>query len=139
MRSVARRGIGGALVAIAVFAAGACSSDGGSVEAFCTRIKAVPTVTSTEQLQAGTATETLAELAVALKHVREVAPSEIRPDVKALYDVVKALRTAASTANSPTADAAALQQQLDVFAGASDRVVAYTRRSCGLDLGSTDR
>ena len=125
--------IGATLLACLAAASSAtgCGSGGGSKEAFCARVVEVPVVRSAEQLQGPEGADTLSRLAGALDRLEKASPADIRPQVGEMHDIVKKLRAAArTTAPAIPASDAELQQ----FADASDRVVAYAKRTCGIEL-----
>ena len=127
------------LAALAV--AAACSGrDDGSIQAFCDQAAKVEVVTTSEELVGPGGTRRATELVTALEGLRDVAPKEIRGEVDTMVAVSGNLRDALvaeegddETTRSESKDT--LAESLAKFAPASDAVVAYTRKTCGINLG----
>lgn len=131
-----------ATAAMTVLMLGAACSGGseGSVQAFCDRAGKVEVVTTSEELVGPGGTRRAIELVTALEGLRDVAPEDIRGDVTTMVTVAGNLRDALAAeagedeaARSQTKDA--LTRSMAGFEPASDAVVAYTRKTCGINLG----
>jgi hypothetical protein len=122
-------------------AALACSGPDTSPAAFCAEVGRVPVVTSADQLQGKGGQATLSDLQSALRRLRSHSPKDVRADVLTLADVTGRLKQAlqrqaegdAAARDKLTAD---LNAQLAAFQAASQRIVAYTKQTCGIDLGN---
>lgn len=116
-----------------------CGSEGGSIEAYCNQVTRVPTITDRDQLSVPDPTSATTELVTELRRLRAAAPKDIRPDVTVLVEVSEQLeRALTATDEQSRSDASdAVDGRRTVWKEASARVVAYTKRRCGIDLGST--
>lgn len=128
----------GAALVVATLAAG-CASDADDPAAFCDAAPSIQVVTSEEELVGPAGPRRVEELRSQLAALHEAAPSDIRDDVGIMVGVIERLQAALAAeagadedARAETADA--LRGQLEAFRGASDRVVAYTRRICNVNL-----
>lgn len=117
------------------YVASACTTDNGSQEAFCARVVEVPIVTSAEQLQGREGVAMLARLSSALDRLAKASPPDIRPQVATMSTVAKQIRAANNATGTTTSTTKSTDQaDLDRFADASDRVVTYAKRTCGVEL-----
>lgn len=122
--------------ALALLVLPACRG-GGSREAFCRRVVEVPVVNDADTLVEPGGEELLDELVEALEGVRSVAPGDVRPDLNTLVDVTRDLRSVLDEGGPGSAEEevlAELRAGLAYYGAASERVVAYTERACGIDL-----
>ncbi len=130
------------LAALALVGAACSGGDSGSVQAFCDQAAKVEVVTTSEELVGPGGTRRATELVTALESLRDVAPDEIRGDVVKMVTVSGNRRDAViaeagddEVARSETKDA--LTKTMADFQPASDAVVAYTRKTCGINLGDS--
>lgn len=113
-----------------------CRSDG-SREAFCERVLDVPVIRDADTLVEPGGEELLAELLAALQQLRDASPGEVRPDLNTLVSVTEDLQRVLAEGDLESADAevlAELRSGVVYYGAASERVVAYADRTCGIDL-----
>jgi hypothetical protein len=99
----------------------------------------VPVVNDADTLVEPGGEELLDELVDALEDVRSAAPGEVEPDLNTLVDVTRDLRQVleeGGTGAAPEEVLAELRAGVAYYGAASERVVAYTERACGIDLTS---
>jgi hypothetical protein len=116
---------------------GACGGSTSDTEAFCAQVRRVPVITDRLQLASPDPTTASAELVDELERLRNAAPRAVRSDVAALLELSEVLATALTTTDDTTrAEALAeLESRRVEWEEASSSVVAYTSRTCGIDLG----
>lgn len=117
----------------------ACGDEVGDQERFCTQLRRVPVITERDDLTVpdpGTAT---GELVTELRRLREAAPAIVRGDVSVLVGVVEDVETALSGGDGASVEAAKqrVATSHEAWKAASDNVVTYATRACGLDLGAS--
>jgi hypothetical protein len=126
------------LVAVLVLGAAGCSDDeSGSVETFCSQVRRVPVITERDDLTVPDTATATGQLVTELKRLREAAPLAIRGDVGVLVGVSEDLAVALSDGDEASVEAAKqrLARAGEAWKAASDNVVVYASRTCGLDLG----
>jgi hypothetical protein len=144
-RLLASAGGVGATVATAVatlLAAGCGATDQGSIETFCDRAPRIEVVSTFEELVGPGGGKRVAEVVTALAELAEVAPPEIRAEVTTMAEVSADLRDALAAERGDDEAARAttkdeLTEGLERFGDASESVVAYTRKTCGVNLNET--
>lgn len=120
----------------------ACTRDQGSDEAFCKEVRRTPTL---ESVVSGFADADPEELATrldaardAFERLRRSAPDAIRGDVGSVVDLAGEVITAVEDHHDdPEAVAAQVRKAVDRHddaAKASTKVVAYAKKTCGVDL-----
>lgn len=102
----------------------------------------MPVVTSADQLQGPTGQSTLSDLQKALRSLRSHSPADVKADVSTLTDVTGRLKQALqrqAEGNTAARDqlTTELNAQLAAFQAASQRIVGYTRQTCGIELGNS--
>lgn len=117
----------------------ACGDDVGDQESFCTQLRRVPVITERDDLTVpdpGTAT---GELVTELRRLREAAPEIVRGDVSVLVGVAEDVETALSGGDEASVEAAKqrVETSHEAWKAASDNVVSYATRACGVDLGAS--
>ena len=117
-----------------------CSTGGDRAARFCKDVGQVPVISSADQLQGTGGQATLADLRSALDDLHGRAPDQVADDVATLSRVTGQLQAALreqDAGDQATVDRVRgdLDASLSTFAAASARVVAYSRQTCGLDLG----
>ncbi|MPY93188.1 MAG: hypothetical protein GEV08_09010 [Acidimicrobiia bacterium] len=136
MRRVVAGVLAGTGLAVVVLAGGGCRQQG-SREAFCAQVVEVPVVSDADTLVAPGGEDLLDGLLEGLEDLHDASPGEVRPDVGTLVSVTKDLREVLREADPERADEetlAELRSGLAYYGAASERVVAYTSRTCGIDL-----
>jgi uncharacterized membrane protein YccC len=117
-----------------------CSAGGDRAAGFCKDVGQVPVINSADQLQGTGGQATLADLRSALDDLHGRAPDQVADDVATLSRVTGQLQAALREQDAGDQAAADrvrgdLDASLSTFEAASARVVAYSRQTCGLDLG----
>jgi hypothetical protein len=140
-----RRGPAVTLVSIvasigAVVGLAGCSAAGAGAERFCRDVERVPVISSADQLRGPGGQATLSDLRSALDRLHGRSPEEVADDVATLARVTGQLEDALREQDA--GDQAATERvrgdlvaSLATFEAASTRVVAYSRQTCGVDLG----
>lgn len=125
---------------VAATAAVACSSDDGSAEELCARLRSDPTITTVfrdfDPTDVEAALDQLRTGRVTLGELRDAAPSEVRDDLTVEIDYLQALIDGLrEVADGDPADAVAVVQEVtaehpDVEEAAAN-LTAFTEESCG--------
>ncbi|MFN0091239.1 MAG: hypothetical protein ACKVWR_13370 [Acidimicrobiales bacterium] len=134
---VPSRGRARALAALAAAALlGACGDEGDEA-AFCAQVQNVPIPETLDQLSRPDPGAAMAPLITALTGLRREAPSRVRDDVTTMLRTAEHLRDALAARQTQAGGdgaQAALEQDLAGFRASSERVVAFARERCGVDL-----
>ena len=115
-------------LAASLFSTLAGCTQGADLEKFCAQLEKVPVVTSTDQLRGPEARTTLTALVRDFGRLQTLAPTEIKADVKTMASSLRTMMDAVNDPNAPKP----LEQ--DAFVQASNRVVSYAGRTCGIRL-----
>jgi len=128
--------IGAVVVGLAAVLVG-CGDSSSDTEAFCAQVRRVPVITDRLQLATPDPTTAATRLVDELERLRNASPRAVRSDVAVLLDLSEVLTTALTTTDEAVrADALAeLETRRVEWEEASSSVVAYTSRTCGIDLG----
>jgi len=135
---VTRRAVAAfAVAALALGVAGCADAESSSVETFCVQVRRVPVITGRDDLTVPDTASATGQLVTELKRLREASPLAIRGDVGVLVGVSEDLAVALSDGDEASVEAAKqrLARSGEAWKAASDNVVVYTSRTCGLDLG----
>jgi len=127
------------VVALATFAAPACTGGGGSTNAFCNALRTgdnpLDLFNGYDPGNVTTASQQLQRGLDRLRVLQKAAPSEIRDDMNVLVDVAQQVVAALDpTASGRTPQ---LDQQSSRITDASGAVTRFAADHCGVDLTAT--
>jgi hypothetical protein len=135
-----RKIVGGAFVAVAIVALGACSggssSSGGSTSDFCNTLKVDKAAFDSIQNDPSNA-----QFQAAFNDLAGKAPSEIKADMQALLKGIKDSQSALSALSADPSKADSIESQFSseetTLKASADHITAFAKSKCGVDLESS--